>query len=1530
MLFWKRHRRSVGESEAAGNGVASGYEAIRAQEVLCGTALAQTRWSTDESEAAHAVGREREAVRSMGTAASLGGYLMGAAAAGVRVAGITHDDELPALRDLLADASAKGAPFVLHHACYDRGAESRTNGHESVRSVLNTGAVVLFASGLQQALDLGLIGRRIAEESLLPVIVAQDAFDPQRTLESLQLADADLVHAYLGEASEVIPSLTPSQEIVHGAQRRRVPRLVNVERPVAIGAPLEPNARRKSAAARSIFVYGHVAAISNRAMEGFAAVSGRAYGAIEAYRVEDADFLVVAQGVVAERLRLIADHFRKSRKTRVGVVQIVRVRPFPAAPLSHLLKGKKAVTVLDSVGRTYMDTGPLSEVVRDTIEKSIDQNRLPEISASPEYAAYRDGEAPVQYRATTLDTVPADTALVALVENMIAGGQKSARLGPSFEAPAVRLPPLERLAQRIRSSYPDADAGISVAGDTPSFGDRESVTIEISGSPSEVGEASRIIAEGVFSTFGWPVRSGPVFGRGFASSLFATSYRPSANSSLDQPGPTDVLVLTLDRLARHPSLPERLRTGGALIVATAQDALSLWRKFPRSVREIIRGRDLQLFIVTDDASETESDPLAQTMLLAGAAIALQFNRAADRQLLLDGCAASLERRGSPTWIKAACVDAMLRGADNVVQVNWQEYASAPETRNTERMAPWTARTATTGDESIFDAGRFWQSVGHLYETGQAEATLVDPYVASGVVPGRTSAFRQWSEATHSIASFIPEACTGCGACWSLCPDAALPAAIHDVGALVEQCFQDLASRSVALTQLDRIKPHLVKQAHQLAAGDERNEYRSLDVLLANAFEKILERLKADESQEQLLRGEFDALRKATNALPVARTEVFFTAPDTKDKGSGLLLTVSVNADACKGCGLCVEACPEKAMEMVERSQALVESLRDQWRFAQSLPVVQHDRIEEFVSDENDDTQAYRLLDRRSYHATVGGDDGAPGDGLRATVRLVSSFIDAVVRPRLDAFAHRVDEMIRRLEQQTDEVVHQSLEIGDFEEFRKRLDELGDQPIDAARLAQIASGREADIDTPRLRLLADTLHDLRRVHERLEARRSSGATMAAVVSSASVSAGASYPYNPFAFPWIRADSVDAVAMAEGMFNALVDQSMDDFRSVRKSELVLQRLYDPTEHDGPLKSLSWHDLTEEEWALCPPVCVLAEQAEDVLPRIMMTDAPLNVFILERSIDSIHGATPAMWPLARPDLYVHHGSAGHVGPMLRGVARGLSWRGPALHRLYVCDPERDGVPADKAAQRMRLAVDSRAFPLLRYDPAVAGEWIERWTLDGNPHRDGDWISRASVDGDAREELSVFTLADWAVSERRFRNFFEPVPRHRWTPEMMPLGEYLDLKESERALYDPFVTTETQSGHRIRLRVDPAMVVASETALERWRMIQELAGVRSAAVDAVQRSVRQESERTLEKMRKEIAADLEAEYKRRQDVTAGDYHARLTEKLLVLSGYAPGDRQAEQKLREVLSRAAGYASKSEDAENAVGPNGDTIAGES
>jgi pyruvate/2-oxoacid:ferredoxin oxidoreductase beta subunit len=151
-----------------------------------------------------------------------------------------------------------------------------------------------------------------------------------------------------------------------------------------------------------------------------------------------------------------------------------------------------------------------------------------------------------------------------------------------------------------------------------------------------------------------------------------------------------------------------------------------------------------------------------------------------------------------------------------------------------------------------------------------------------------------------------------------------------------------------------------------------------------------------------------------------------------------------------------------------------------------------------------------------------------------------------------------------------------------------------------------------------------------------------------------------------------------------------------------------------------------------------------------------------------------------MMHPRTFVAQTTCAHINHFYKAVLGALEFDGPAIICCYTtCQPEH-GVADNMAGEQARLAVDTRAFPLLIYDPRAGDTIKKRLALQGNPGVKDDWFKNPKTG----EEV---TFIDFARSEGRFAKHFDK-----------------DGNPSQ------------------------TLVNAKQDRLENWHLLQELAGLR------------------------------------------------------------------------------------------------------
>jgi pyruvate-ferredoxin/flavodoxin oxidoreductase len=358
-------------------------------------------------------------------------------------------------------------------------------------------------------------------------------------------------------------------------------------------------------------------------------------------------------------------------------------------------------------------------------------------------------------------------------------------------------------------------------------------------------------------------------------------------------------------------------------------------------------------------------------------------------------------------------------------------------------------------------------------------------------------------------------------------------------------------------------------------------------------------------------------------------------------------------------------------------------------------------------------------------------------------------------------------------------------------------------------------------------------------------------------------GSTYPFNPYPFPWANHLFQDSTSMAMGVFEGHMAKMADGFRSIRRAEALLAGKYDPAGDEDRYRYFDWRDFTDEEFHLCPPVVTIGGDGAmyDIgfqnLSRAMMSGKPIKVVVVDTQVysntggqactsgffgqvsdmaqfgNAIKGKEEArkeigLIAMAHRTTYFMQSTIANANHMIEGFVHGLGSRRPALFNLYTsCQPEH-GIGDDMGHHQAKLAVESRAYPLFRYDPDRGTTVAECLDLEGNPAIDLDWpVAKIRyVERGREKEMEIpTTFVDFAVTETRFRKHFRKVPRDAWNEDMILVSDYLDLDEDEREGRVPYVWALDAKRQLSRLLVAPAMVQSARERRDFWTMLRGLA---------------------------------------------------------------------------------------------------------
>ena len=268
---------------------------------------------------------------------------IGAQAAGARAISATSSCGLIYMAEMLYVAASDRLPITLAVSCRAlSGPININNDHSDIMSVRDAGWIMLYAETNQEAYDNYLMAMRVGEAVQLPIMICQDGFITSHAIENIELVETDKVKAFVGEYN-------PDHY------------LLKKDEPMAVGAYATPvyyiEAKRQQAQAMM-----DAKDVIKKVSAEFAEMTGRSYGLIEEFMMEDADEAIVIIGSSAGTAKEAVRQLRAQGK-KVGLIKIRSIRPFPAEEIANALKNVKTFAVMDKADSFNGHCGPMGSEV---------------------------------------------------------------------------------------------------------------------------------------------------------------------------------------------------------------------------------------------------------------------------------------------------------------------------------------------------------------------------------------------------------------------------------------------------------------------------------------------------------------------------------------------------------------------------------------------------------------------------------------------------------------------------------------------------------------------------------------------------------------------------------------------------------------------------------------------------------------------------------------------------------------------------------------------------------------------------------------------------------------------------------------------------------------------------------------------------------------------------------------------------------------------------------------------------------------
>ena len=1421
---------------------------------------------------------------------------------GLRASNFSSAQGIAFMHESLYAAAGKRLPYVLNVGCraITKASLNVHCGHDDFHCIDDTGFFQVFANDAQGAADLNLIGRKIAELSLTPAVVAQDGFLTTHLIEPLQVPERELIEEFLGRPDDIIESPTPAQKMLYGERRRRIPLVWDVDNPLQSGSVQNQDAYMQTQAAQRPYFYDHIPGLTEQVMDEYYELTGRRYNRLSTYEAEKADYLIIGMGSMLIQAQAVADYLKKTRKLKVGVVDITMFRPFPGDLLGPVLKGKKGVAVLERTDQPLAEDLPLMREVRSTVTKCIENGQaggkdLP-YEGYDKYTSFKDS--PVLYSGAygmgSRDLQP--EALIAAIENMLPEGKnkKFFYLGIEFVRDEAANPKQEIHMDKVLADYPQVKDLALKGSENPNLMPEGSITVRMHsvGGWGAITTGKNLVMT-LYDLLGYDIKANPKYGseKKGQPTTYYLSAAPTPIPLNCEYHYVDVVMSPDPNVFGHSNPLYGLKKGGVFIIQSVHDnEEDAWAAIPRHAQQTIVENDIHVYFVDgfkiarEEASNPELQLRMQGNAFQGAFFAgspLMEMAGLDEKKLFAAIEVQLEDKFGAKGRRVVedNLRVVRRGFDQAKEITNKVVGTAVQQRKKEAGLPVMLKQLPEADGGISDIHRFWEQTGSFYATGKGSDNLADPYQALSLIPASTGVFRDMTQIRFEYPKWVAENCTACGDCYTCCPDSAIPGLVNTVSEVFGSVINAIETGGMPTQHLRRETRTVEKKLRGLMT--EAGEAANVRQLLDQAVLETLADSELEGTAKEGLEKEFGLFMEKMGTFEFALTKPYWTNKEKKKANSGGLFSITVNPYTCKGCMECIEVCEDEALIAEPQDDAAIQRMRDDWDFWLDLPTTNEEfsRIDDL--DEKIGALETMLLDKANYNSLIAGDGSCLGCGEKTIVHLFTGTVTALMQPRVKKQVAKLDKLIADLDQH----IRLKLAAGVDLTNKDALDQAINADAENSDLTLSSLSDNLDeghkntvLDRQWLKWATNLLETLRDLKWRYEVgvTNNGRAEMGIVNATGCTSVwGSTFPFNPYPFPWASHLFQDSPSMAMGLFEGHMVKMADGFKAIRMAELELAGKYSEIEHRPFFQGFGWRDFSDEEWLMCPPVVSVGGDGAmyDIgfqnLSRALASGMPIKVLVLDTQVYSNTGGQACtsgfisqvadMSPygkafkgkeemrkemgiigMAHRTSYVLQGAISNTTHLIEGYIDGLNSRRPAMFNIYaVCQPEH-GVSDDASTKQSKMAVEARAYPLMKYDPDAGTTFEECLDIEGNPSMDTDWpmytINYLDEKGKEAQLEVPFTFADFAVTEGRFRKHFRKAPPETWSDDMIPFHEFLDMDEDDREDRFPYIWAVDAKNRLMRVICSQEIVLSAEERRQFWHQLKGLAGeMNKVDVDAM-----------------------------------------------------------------------------------------------
>ena len=110
-------------------------------------------------------------------------------------------------------------------------------------------------------------------------------------------------------------------------------------------------------------------------MDEFYKLTGRRYGLISTYEMDDAEYAIVGMGSMIETAEAAVDYLREEKSIKVGLVHVTSFRPFPGKQLTEALHRVRSISVLERMDNPLAESNPLPTEIKAALADNIQRDK---------------------------------------------------------------------------------------------------------------------------------------------------------------------------------------------------------------------------------------------------------------------------------------------------------------------------------------------------------------------------------------------------------------------------------------------------------------------------------------------------------------------------------------------------------------------------------------------------------------------------------------------------------------------------------------------------------------------------------------------------------------------------------------------------------------------------------------------------------------------------------------------------------------------------------------------------------------------------------------------------------------------------------------------------------------------------------------------------------------------------------------------------------------------------------------------------